>query len=237
MRDKHLPLAVTWIGCMLRPVYPIGVALALVMSAAAAAQPGDPSAPGSAMASGAAESSTVMTVTKPASPRQTRAWAAYLSGIVRQHSQGITATRSTIYFIPAGADTDAASARERQLANVEEALSGRLRPGNLIAFGGPDSRESADFVASAFQHAPPGACQGSVILFMGSPSDQAKVAAATQASGATLRFADTSGPTYLLSSASAQAPTPMFIVPPASVPPVPPMPAGSPTQPASMHGR
>lgn len=172
-----------------------------------------------------AASSQVDHVDKPASPRATRAWANYLSGVVRQNSQGVSANRSSIYFVPAGNDSDASEARQRQLANVQEALARGVRPGNLIAFGGPDSGASAELVVSAFHNMPAGSCQGSVVLFMGAPADQARVAAAVQTSGATVRFADTSGPMYLLGNASAQAPPTMFILPPPPAQPMPVTPA------------
>lgn len=212
MRKKRLSLALVSVGC------------ALVMSAADAQQ-GQASGSTPAMGSGTAASSQVAHVDKPTSPRETRAWANYLSGIVRQNSQGVSANRTSIYFVPAGSDSDAAPARQRQLANVQQVLSRGVRPGNLLAFGGPDSGASADLVVNAFRNLPAGSCQGSVVLFMGAPADQARVAAAVQASGATPRFADTSGPMYLLGNTSAQAPPTMFILPPPPPPPMPVTPA------------
>jgi hypothetical protein len=216
MRTKRLSMALAGAGC------------ALAMSVAAAQQG---RASGAMPATnGAATDSQVAHVDdahvdKPASPRATRAWASYLSGVVRQNSQGVSASRSSIYFVPAGSDNDAQQGRESQLANVQQALSRGVRPGSLLAFGGPDSAASADLVVSAFHNLPAGTCQGSVVLFMGAPADQARVAAAVQASGATARFADTSGPVYLLSDASAQAPPTLFILPPPSPQPMPVTPA------------
>jgi hypothetical protein len=209
MRMKRLSLALASVGC------------ALAMSAAVARQE---QAAGS-MPPASSGTAQVAHVDKPASPQATRAWASYLSGVVRQNSQGVSGSRSAIYFVPAGSDSDASDARQRQLANVQQALSRGVRPGNLIAVGGPDSNASADLVVSAFRTMPAGSCQGSVVLFMGAPADQARVAAAVQASGATARFADTSGPMYLLGNASASAPPTLFILPPPSSQPAPLAPA------------
>jgi hypothetical protein len=215
MRMKRLSLALASIGC------------ALAMSAVAARQDqasgANQAQPTSAMNNGAP--AQVGHVDKPASPHATRAWASYLSGVARQNSQGVNGSRSAIYFVPAGDDNDASEARQRQLANVQQALSRGVRPGNLIAFGGPDSNASADLVVSAFHGMPAGSCQGAVVLFMGAPSDQARVAAAVQPSGATARFADTSGPMYLVGNGPVQAPPAMFILPPPSSQPAPVAPA------------
>ena len=220
MRMKRLSLALASVGC------------ALVMSAVAARQ--DQASGSNQAGSNQAQSTPAMNsgapaqvdhVDKPASPHATRAWASYLSGVVRQNSQGVGGSRSAIYFVPGGDDNEASEARERQLANVQQALSRGVRPGNLIAFGGPDSHASADLVVSAFHGMPAGSCQGAVVLFMGAPADQARVAAAVQTSGATARFADTSGPMYLVGNSPAQAPPAIFILPPPSSQPAPVAPA------------
>jgi hypothetical protein len=204
MREKRWSLAAACVGC------------ALAMSAVGAQnarQHG--SAPAGAV---------VLNVIKPSSPGDMHGWNRYLSGIVRQNSQGVSADRTFLYFVPAGG-TEAEEARQRQVSTVQDRLAHRVPPGNLIAFGGPDSDASADFVVNAFRNAPADACRGSIVLFIGEPADETRVADAVQASGGTLRFADMSGPTYLLGSASAQAPTPVFILPPppSAPPPLAPL--------------
>jgi hypothetical protein len=61
-------------------------------------------------------------------------------------------------------------------------------PGNLLAFGGPDSAKTADFVISAFGKAQPGTFKGVIVLFIGDEADHQRVEDAIKPSGATFRF-------------------------------------------------
>ncbi|HEX7341079.1 MAG TPA: hypothetical protein VF269_02265 [Rhodanobacteraceae bacterium] len=131
---------------------------------------------------------TVQKITKPTSPTDTAAWSKYLGQVLSHHLQGMTANRPYPYMVPAGASTTAQGERSRQLTNVTGVVLRGVTPGNLLAFGGPSSKDTADLVVSAFKQAAPGSLKGVIVLFIGDAADNARVEAAVKPSGATYRF-------------------------------------------------
>ena len=67
---------------------------------------------------------------------------------------------------------------------------GNPLPGNLLAFGSPDSAKMGDLVVAAFTGAKPDALQGSQVLFIGKPADRDRVKAAAEAAGAKFIFVE-----------------------------------------------
>lgn len=126
--------------------------------------------------------------TKPASPTDKTGWKNYLVAIVKKNLDGMTAKRPYLYFIPAGDTDEALSQRMNQLGNVQDVVARTVLPGNLMAFGGPDSATTADFIAKAFANAQKGAFKGVIVLFIGDQADRQSVADALAPSGATFRF-------------------------------------------------
>ena len=126
--------------------------------------------------------------TKPASPTDKAGWKKYLVAIVKQNLDGMTAKRPYLYFIPAGDDDEALSQRMNQLSNVQDVVARTVLPGNLMAFGGPDSATTADFIVQAFQNAEKSAFKGVIVLFIGDKADEQRVVDALAPSGATVRF-------------------------------------------------
>lgn len=127
-------------------------------------------------------------VTKPSNPDDTAAWGKYLSQVLNQNLQGMTADRPYPYLVPGGDSEDAKEQRERQLDNVSTIISRGVTPGNLIALGGPDSAKTADFIIAALDNAQPGTLKGVIILFIGDEADQQRVQEAVEPTGAKLRF-------------------------------------------------
>jgi hypothetical protein len=93
----------------------------------------------------------------------------------------------------------------------------RLRPGDILALGGPSSRVTADTMIKSFGHAPPNWAKGATLMFMGSLIDKDRVFAALRSSGATLRFFDLDSVqalTFEHNFSPANGPTPQFSEPP-----------------------
>jgi hypothetical protein len=81
--------------------------------------------------------------------------------------------------------------RERENSVFKDWIADRrLRPGDILALGGPSSRFTANMMIDSFKHAPSNWAKGATLMFMGSASDKDRVFAALRSSGATLRFFD-----------------------------------------------
>ncbi|HET7359535.1 MAG TPA: hypothetical protein VFJ04_05255 [Rhodanobacteraceae bacterium] len=130
----------------------------------------------------------VQKVSKPANPQDDAAWGKYLAQILSSNMQGMTADRPYAYLVPSGDDDASVAKRQRQLDSVTDTVLRGVLPGNLLAFGGPDSAKTADFIVSAFAKAQPGTFKGVIVLFIGDQADQQRVADAVKPSGATFRF-------------------------------------------------
>ena len=63
-------------------------------------------------------------------------------------------------------------------------------PGNMMAFGGPNSQLTADLAVSAFKDAGDGTLKGVVVLFVGASADSDRVKQAIAKSGAEFRFVE-----------------------------------------------
>jgi hypothetical protein len=126
--------------------------------------------------------------TKPTDPNDGQAWNAYLGQIVQNNMQGMTAERPYAYMVPAGDDDEAKAKYDRQLQNVQDTVARGVLPGNMLAFAGPNSARTADFIIAAFQGAKPGSFKDVIVLFIGDQADKDRVDAALQPTGATVRF-------------------------------------------------
>jgi hypothetical protein len=73
---------------------------------------------------------------------------------------------------------------------VTAAVSRTVLPGNMLAFGSPDSAKMADLLTSAFSGARPDALKGSQVLFVGKAEDSARVQPLIEASGAKYIFVE-----------------------------------------------
>src|SRR5690625_516866 len=130
----------------------------------------------------------VQKVSKPTNPNDTEAWQKYLSQVLGQHLQGMTASRPHPYLIPAGSSSAAKAGRQRQLNNVTGVVLRGVTPGNLLAFAGPSSTKTADLVIKAFKQVSPGAMKGVIVLFIGDQADKQRVGAVVKPTGAEYRF-------------------------------------------------
>ena len=122
-------------------------------------------------------------------------WKQYLQQVVSRNMNGVT-DRVFPYYLPANSavptpgDTENRSLFDRQLENVTAVITRTVLPGNMLAFGSPDSAKMADLIAGAFSGAKADALKGSQVLFIGKPAEQARVQAAVEAAGAKFIFVE-----------------------------------------------
>jgi hypothetical protein len=118
------------------------------------------------------------------------AWRQYLMAVVKQNMAGIR-TSPYMYYLPSTQDPEFAEKYQRQLENVEGVIARTVLPGNMLAFGSPESARMADMVITAFsQWAEPNAFQGVRVLFIGRSEDRQRVAEAVAPSGAEFVFVE-----------------------------------------------
>ncbi len=123
------------------------------------------------------------------------AWKDYLGRVVGQNQAGVT-DRTFPYYLPMNSDqvtesdADGRSMYARQLDNVTAAVQRTVLPGNMLAFGSPDSAKMADLIVSAFTGAQPDALKGSQVLFIGKAEDNDRVKTAVEAAGARYIFVE-----------------------------------------------
>lgn len=122
-------------------------------------------------------------------------WKTYLQQVVARNQAGVT-DRFYPYYLPANStvptpgDPDGKSQYDRQLDNVSGVVQRTVLPGNMLAFGSPDSTKMADLIVAAFTGAAPTALKGSIVLFIGQPADNDRVKAAVEAAGAKYVFVE-----------------------------------------------
>ena len=119
-------------------------------------------------------------------------WKPYLQQVIGQNMAGVT-DRVYPYYLPADStkiDADGRSQYDRQSENVTAVISRTVLPGNMLAFGSPDSAKMADLILSAFSGAKPDALKGSQVLFIGKAEDSARIQAPIEAAGAKYIFVE-----------------------------------------------
>jgi hypothetical protein len=122
------------------------------------------------------------------------AWKAYLGQVVGKNMDGVT-DRVFPYYLPVNSKVadpggDGSSMYDRQLENVSGVVARTVLPGNMLAFGSPDSTTMGDMIVAAFTGAKPDAFKGSQVLFIGKAADSDRVKAAVEAAGARYIFVE-----------------------------------------------
>ena len=126
----------------------------------------------------------------PKNPVDKTAWKQYLVSVVTANMQGVKTNHPYMYFVPAGDDDTAKNDRQNQLDNVKNVVARGVLPGNMMAFGGPDSKTTADLVVESFKDAQAGSFKDVVVLFIGAPGDVDGIKQALASSGAEVRFVE-----------------------------------------------
>lgn len=115
-------------------------------------------------------------------------WGAYLVDVVQRNIGDATSTY--VYTLPAENDPDFQGYYDRQLEKASGDVARGGVEGTLLAYGSPSSAKSADLAIAAFANAEPASMEGVRILFIGSPADSERVAAAVAPSGAQYVFVE-----------------------------------------------
>lgn len=129
-------------------------------------------------------------VSIPTNPTDKAAWKAYLVQVVTANMTGVKSNHPYMYFVPGGDDDAVKGERNNQLENVKNVVARGVLPGNMMAFGGPDSKVTAQLVVDAFKDVQAGAFKDVVVLFIGAPADADGVKQALLSSGADVRFVE-----------------------------------------------
>lgn len=122
-------------------------------------------------------------------------WKDYLGKVIGRNQAGVT-DRVFSYYLPMNSDTpaegdmDGKTMFDRQLENVATVVQRTVLPGNMLAFGSPDSAKMADLIVMAFTDADPKALEGSQVLFIGKAEDNERVKAAVEAASARYTFVE-----------------------------------------------
>ena len=127
---------------------------------------------------------------KPTNMNDTKGWNAYLGQLVQANLQGMKAPQPYPYMVTPGATSDEQAQNARQLQGVQDTVARGVLPGNLLAFGGPSSAATAEFVIDAFKNANAGSLKDVIVVFIGDKADEPKVQAALTPTGATFRFVE-----------------------------------------------
>lgn len=113
-------------------------------------------------------------LTVPTDPADLEGWKKYLGGTVKQNMEGIR-QRPYMYFVPAVTDEETQRQYDAQLTNIQDTLARGVLPGNMVAFGSPDSVKLGDLVVEAFKLAGAGSLKGVRVLFIGARAEEQRV--------------------------------------------------------------
>lgn len=119
------------------------------------------------------------------------AWREYLRAVVKQHMQGIRRSPYMYYFTAienAESEEEWEDQYQRQFENVVTNTSRGVLPGNMLAFGSPESERMANLVVDAFKEVSAGSMKDVRVLFVGREADRERVTEAVAPSGAQLVF-------------------------------------------------
>lgn len=112
-----------------------------------------------------------------------QAWKKYLTEVVKRNMEGIN-SRPFVYYLPSAEAEDFEDQYGRQLENVAGVIARGVLPGNMLAFGSPESGRLADLVVEAFTDIQAGSLKDVRVLFVGKAEDQVRVKEAIEPSGA-----------------------------------------------------
>lgn len=137
--------------------------------------------------SSTATATTTDTPTKPAATADQFAWGDYLAAQGKLHGKDV-GMRPYIYVIPAGDSVAANARRKEETDSVMHSIGPILMPGGILILGGPDAKQTTDFVSGLAKELKVNALQGIVVMVVSDASEQAAVTTELKPSGATVRF-------------------------------------------------
>ena len=127
------------------------------------------------------------TVAMPTDPANKQGWQDYMGDIVVRNMEGVT-NQPYAYLLPAESAADFQEQYDSLLDKARSDVARGIIAGNLLAYGGPSSAKTADFVTSAFKGVQPGTMKGVKVIFIGAAADGDRVKAAVEPSGVNYVF-------------------------------------------------
>ncbi|MBB5207165.1 hypothetical protein [Chiayiivirga flava] len=118
-----------------------------------------------------------------------QAWKLYLVQVAKQNMEGIR-NSPYMYYLPAASAADFEDQYTRQLDNVTDTVARGVLPGNMLAFGSPESTRMGDLIVEAFKGAEPASMKDVRVLFIGAAADAERAKAAVEPTGATFVFSE-----------------------------------------------
>lgn len=128
-------------------------------------------------------------VSVPSDPNDTAAWKNYLVGVAKQNMEGVR-QRPYMYYVPAGDTPEIQEQVDRQMSDITDVVGRGILPGNMIAFGSPDSTRMADVIIEAFKVSRPNSLKDVRVLFIGAAADEQRVRDAVTPSSADFVFVE-----------------------------------------------
>jgi len=116
-------------------------------------------------------------------------WRNYLLEVTKQNMGSIT-NSPFMYYLGPQSDAEFEEKWERQVGNVKTALARGIAPGNMLAFGSPASAKMAELIETTFADIDENTMKGVRILFIGESSDNERVHAIIQPTGADYSFVE-----------------------------------------------
>lgn len=128
-------------------------------------------------------------VTMPTNPADTAGWQAYMGDVISRNLDGVN-DQQFAYLLPAESQADFQDQYDSLLDKAKSDVARGIIAGNMLAYGGPSSTKTADFVESAFKAVPPGTMKGVKVLFLGAAADNDRVKAAVAPAGVNYVFVE-----------------------------------------------
>lgn len=119
-----------------------------------------------------------------------RAWRLYLVEVTKQNLPERLRSSPFMYYLPPTTRENFDAEYDSQLDNVSSTVARGVLPGNMLAFGSPESARMADLIVEAFKDASPGSFDKVRVLFIGKAEDSERVREGLVASGAEYVFVE-----------------------------------------------
>ena len=128
-------------------------------------------------------------VAMPTDPANKQGWQDYMGDIVMRNMEGVS-NQPYAYLLPAESAADFHDQYDSLLDKAKSDVARGIIAGNLLAYGGPSSTKTADFVTAAFKGVQPGTMKGVKVIFIGAAADGDRVKAAVEPAGVNYVFVE-----------------------------------------------
>jgi len=127
-------------------------------------------------------------VAMPTDPANKQGWQDYMGDIVMRNMEGVT-NQPYAYLLPAESAADFQAQYDSLLDKAKSDVARGIIAGNLLAYGGPSSTRTADFVTETFKGVQPGTMKGVKVVFIGSRAESQLITRMVNASALKLHAA------------------------------------------------